>query len=88
LHIEVNGEARDVTDRISLEELVRHLNLTPERLAVELNRQVVRRANWRETTLNEGDRVEVVHFVGGGDVIVDETLLLSRILFEDDLLRL
>ncbi len=82
MRIEVNGEARDVTDRISLEELVRHLNLAPERLAVEVNRQVVRRADWRETTLNEGDRVEVVHFVGGGDVIVDETLLLSRILFK------
>jgi len=82
LRIEVNGEARDVTDRIRLEELVQHLSLAPERLAVELNRQVVRRADWRETTLNEGDRVEVVHFVGGGDVIVDETLLLSRILFK------
>lgn len=66
LRIEINGESLDVTAPISLTELVRHLALAPERLAIELNRRVVRRADWQETSLNEGDRVEIVHFVGGG----------------------
>ena len=66
MRIEVNGESLDVTAPISLTELVRRLALAPERLAIELNRKVVRRADWQETALNDGDRVEIVHFVGGG----------------------
>ncbi|MGB9178158.1 MAG: sulfur carrier protein ThiS [Pyrinomonadaceae bacterium] len=64
--IQINGEARDVPDQITLTELIKHLSLAPERLAVELNHEVVRRARWPDTVLNEGDRLEVVHFVGGG----------------------
>ena len=65
--IEVNGEPRDVPQSLTLTELVEHLDLAPERLAIELNRKVVRRADWQARVLNEGDRVEIVHFVGGGD---------------------
>lgn len=65
--IEVNGESRDVPASITLNELVNHLKLTPERLAIELNHKVVRRADWQQTIIQEGDRVEIVHFVGGGD---------------------
>ncbi|HKQ51869.1 MAG TPA: sulfur carrier protein ThiS [Pyrinomonadaceae bacterium] len=64
--IEVNGERRDVPDSVTLDGLVTHLQLAPERLAIELNHTVVRRADWPATTLQEGDRVEIVHFVGGG----------------------
>ncbi|HWT02845.1 MAG TPA: sulfur carrier protein ThiS [Pyrinomonadaceae bacterium] len=64
--IQVNGEQRDVPDSVTLAGLVRHLSLAPERLAIELNQRVVRRPDWPETTLKEGDRVEIVHFVGGG----------------------
>ena len=64
--IVVNGEARDVPASINLVELVQHLALAPERLAIELNHEVVRRASWPQTPLKEGDRVEIVHFVGGG----------------------
>jgi thiamine biosynthesis protein ThiS len=66
LRIEVNGESVEVAASINLSELISHLELAPERLAIELNRSVVRRADWQETSLNEGDRVEIVHFVGGG----------------------
>jgi sulfur carrier protein len=45
---------------------VRELSLAPARIAVELNGEVVRRNLWTETVLTEGDRLEVVHFVGGG----------------------
>lgn len=64
--VEVNGESRDVPAATTLAEFVEQLALAPERLAIELNRQVIRRSHWPETILNEGDRVEIVHFVGGG----------------------
>ena len=64
--VEVNGESRDVPASITLAEFVEQLALAPERLAIELNRQVIRRAHWSQVILNEGDRVEIVHFVGGG----------------------
>jgi thiamine biosynthesis protein ThiS len=66
LKIVVNGEEREIADGATVGELVRQLALAPERVAVELNREVVRRAQWSETKLSAGDRVEVVHFVGGG----------------------
>ena len=62
----VNDELLDVPDDLSLQELVGRLTLPAERLAIELNRNVVRRARWSQTELREDDRVEIVHFVGGG----------------------
>jgi sulfur carrier protein len=66
VRIQVNGEEREAPDGATLEELVRLLGLAPERLAVELNYEVVRRAEWAQRILADGDRVEIVHFVGGG----------------------
>jgi thiamine biosynthesis protein ThiS len=53
-------------DRSTLSDLVGTLSLAPARIAIELNQQVVRRDKWDQTTLAEGDRIEIVHFVGGG----------------------
>ena len=66
MRIKVNDETRDVPEGLTLSGLIEHLALAPERLAIELNHRVVRRAHWPRTVLVEGDRVEVVHFVGGG----------------------
>jgi thiamine biosynthesis protein ThiS len=66
LLITINGQEREVPERLTLDALIHHLALAPERLAVELNREVVRRANWPRTPLTAGDRIEIVHFVGGG----------------------
>ena len=66
MRIEVNGEAREVEPGTTLSELVKQLALAPERLALERNREVVRRADWPLVSLTEGDRIEIVHFVGGG----------------------
>ncbi|RMG53218.1 MAG: sulfur carrier protein ThiS [Acidobacteria bacterium] len=62
----INGEPRDVPDRLNVEELIEHLGLQGERVAVERNREIVRRADWATTLLREGDELEIVHFVGGG----------------------
>jgi sulfur carrier protein len=66
VQIKLNGEAKEIEEGTTLERLVEQLALAPDRLAVELNRDVVRRAQWPQVTLREGDRVEIVHFVGGG----------------------
>ena len=66
LRIHVNGESQEVADELSLQDLVNFLNLAPKRLAIELNQNVVRRTDWPTMILKEDDRVEIVHFVGGG----------------------
>jgi thiamine biosynthesis protein ThiS len=66
VRVTVNGEPREVEAGTTVARLVELLALAPERLAVELNREVLRRARWAATELAEGDRVEIVHFVGGG----------------------
>jgi thiamine biosynthesis protein ThiS len=61
----VNGELREV--KIStLAELITELDLPVARIAIELNRDVVRRSDWGSTMLRDEDRIEIVHFVGGG----------------------
>jgi thiamine biosynthesis protein ThiS len=62
----INGDSRDLSGTPSLAELITQLDLPVARIAVELNREVVRRADWSSTMLKEGDRIEIVHFVGGG----------------------
>jgi thiamine biosynthesis protein ThiS len=66
MRVYVNGEVREVSGSPSLSELITQLELPATRIAVELNREVVRRNDWSGTMLNEDDRVEIVHFVGGG----------------------
>ena len=62
----INGEEKDCPGVTTLASLVEQLGLKPDRLAVELNLEIVPRAHWTATVLNEKDRLEVVHFVGGG----------------------
>jgi sulfur carrier protein len=66
MRIKVNGETKEVDEGATLQRLVEQLALAPDRLAVELNYEVIRRAEWPAVKLSEGDRVEIVHFVGGG----------------------
>ena len=66
--IQVNGEPREVAENISLPQLIASLNLKAEQIAIELNHNVVRRAQWETTLLQADDRVEIVYFVGGGEI--------------------
>jgi thiamine biosynthesis protein ThiS len=66
LQVYVNGEAKEFSDPTSLAELITQLDLPAARIAVELNRNVVRRGEWSATILQDDDRLEIVHFVGGG----------------------
>ena len=68
MRVYINGESREVQGNPSLADLITHLDLPAARIAVELNREVVRRSEWGETMLHDDDRIEIVHFVGGGFV--------------------
>ena len=62
----INGEARTVPDGLTLTNLVAYLGMKGDRVAIERNRDIVSRDRWSEVALAEGDRLEIVHFVGGG----------------------
>lgn len=66
VQIFINGEARPVLAGITLDALIAELGFEKDKVAVEYNRGIVRRPRWHEVHLADGDRLEIVHFVGGG----------------------
>ena len=66
MFLHLNGEKRDFPDGLTVSALVAQLGMKSDRVAVELNLEIVPRAHWEATTLKDGDKLEVVHFVGGG----------------------
>ncbi len=66
MQIIVNGQSRTENQPLSVAALLGALSLDHRRLAVELNRQILPRAKYEQTTLNEGDQLEIVTLVGGG----------------------
>jgi sulfur carrier protein len=63
--IHVNGEPREVAEGTTLRSLIEQSKLTPDKVAIELNRRLVRSDKY-DTPLKEGDQIEIVTFVGGG----------------------
>jgi len=66
MNIYLNGELREVPENLTLAALLDWLKLPADRVAVERNREIAARSTWAETIIQPGDRLEVVHFVGGG----------------------
>lgn len=62
----VNGETKEIQKEVNLGELLELLALPSERIAIELNREVVRKKDWANIAVKDADKIEVVHFVGGG----------------------
>ena len=62
----INGETREIESSLNLRELLRQFDLPSERVAVELNREVVRKKDWETIEIKDADKIEIVHFVGGG----------------------
>lgn len=67
IEILINGQKKAVLDSFTIAELLHHLELRETQVAVEVNREIVRRADWNKRQLRGGDEVEIVHFVGGGE---------------------
>jgi thiamine biosynthesis protein ThiS len=68
MKLQINGDDREFADSLTLAVLLGELGMKADRVAVELNREIVPRPQWAETNLCDGDRLEIVHFVGGGIV--------------------
>lgn len=66
IEIVVNGKSREVPNGLTLNALLAHLEIKPERVAIERNRAIVRKPEWATTEVLTGDQLEIVWFVGGG----------------------
>lgn len=66
MELQINGRPREFAGPLTLSSLLEQLNMKPDRVAVELNRNIVPREKWATTSLADGDSLEIVHFVGGG----------------------
>jgi thiamine biosynthesis protein ThiS len=64
--LHINGERREFPDALTVLALVEQLGMKGDRVAIELNLDIVPRDRWTSTALHDGDRLEIVHFVGGG----------------------
>ena len=64
--LEINGETREVPAVDNARGLLKFLGITEERVALEINHKIIRRADWETTLVSDGDHVEIVQFVGGG----------------------
>ena len=68
MQVVINGENRNFEAPLTLAALVQVLGMKTDRVAVELNRDIVPRDQWDRTQIADGDRLEIVHFVGGGSL--------------------
>src|SRR6185503_466469 len=90
LHISVNGDARSVPAATTVAALIATMGIDPTRVAVERNHDVVPRKTWAEVLLAEGDRLEIVAFIGGGAADAnhedDDPLIIAGRRFQSRLL--
>jgi thiamine biosynthesis protein ThiS len=64
--VTINGERREVQDGLTVIDLLSHLGMPSERVAIEHNLEILPRARWQSTAIAPNDTFEIVHFVGGG----------------------
>jgi thiamine biosynthesis protein ThiS len=64
--ITINGETKEIGQEINLTNLLKFFALPQEQVAIEVNKQVVRKKDWENIKINEADKIEIIHFVGGG----------------------
>jgi thiamine biosynthesis protein ThiS len=64
----INGENRTFSSIATVSDLLSHLGMKSDRVAIELNRDLLPRDRWASTQLSDGDQLEIVHFVGGGKI--------------------
>jgi thiamine biosynthesis protein ThiS len=68
IEVVVNGESRQIPAGLNVRQMLVHLGVDPQRVAVELNRAIVGKANWDATGVEADSNIEIVEFVGGGKV--------------------
>ena len=66
MNITLNGDARAIPDGLTVDGLLRHLGIESKKVAVERNLEIVPKSAFQNTVVADGDRLEIVHFIGGG----------------------
>ena len=66
IEVVINGESQSIQEGRTILALLEQLHLDPSRVAVELDRRIIKQPRWGETTVNAGAQIEIVQFVGGG----------------------
>lgn len=66
MNVTINGESQEIPDGLNVAELLIHLGIAADRVAIERNRDILPRAQWQGTAVQTTDSYEIVHFVGGG----------------------
>ena len=66
VNVWVNGDHQSVPSELNMLKFLEHLGTNPRLVAVEYNGEILHRQNWNSTTIQEGDRLEIVTIVGGG----------------------
>ena len=66
MDVVVNGDRREIPEGLSVAELIEHLGMPLDRVALERNREILSRPQWKSTLVQPNDVFEIVHFVGGG----------------------
>ena len=66
MKIIINGKSKEISGEVNISELLESFSLPKERIAIELNKQVVRKKDWENIKIADADQIEVIHFVGGG----------------------
>jgi sulfur carrier protein len=66
MNVLINGETREIIEETNLSELLKTLELPTERIAIELNKDVIRKKDWENIKVSDQDKIEIIHFVGGG----------------------
>lgn len=66
MKVKINGEYKEIPGEISLFELLSKLDLPTKQIAIELNKDVVRKKDWESILVSDQDNIEIIHFVGGG----------------------
>jgi thiamine biosynthesis protein ThiS len=78
MQIQVNGLPRDCRSGLTVGDLLRELDITTERVAVELNLEILDRKEFEGRSLKEGDRVEILSFIGGGGLAAGDRMERER----------
>jgi thiazole synthase len=77
LNVIINGEAKNLGKAMTLNEMLVFLGLDPRKIAVERNLEIVPRSTYAEVQVRDGDKYEIVHFIGGGNTVVDKPFVIA-----------
>jgi len=66
IKIKVNGKVKSISDNYNMLDLVKSLKIPMKKVAIELNQEIINKKNISKITLKKNDKIEIVHFIGGG----------------------